>query len=120
MEKRKILLIDDDPDVAKVFNETLMVNGFKGDVYTDPLLALSDIKKNFDKYERIFCDMRMPGKSGIEIAKEIKTSIPSMRVILMSSNEKDFIENDESKTISDGFAIKPKNFDEFVKLISNV
>ena len=119
MDKKKILIIDDDPYVAKAFNEALSVNGFKGDVYTDSLSALSNLKNNINGYDRVVCDIRMPGKSGIEVAKEVKKSIPGLRIILMSSNENDYYENNEAKDISDDFVLKPKDFDGFLKLLSN-
>jgi CheY-like chemotaxis protein len=74
-----------------------MVNGFVGDVLNDPLLALSIIRTNIDKYHSVICDIRMPGKSGIELAEEIKKISPYIRIILMSSNDNDYLSSTENE-----------------------
>lgn len=43
--RQKILLVDDEPDLTTVFSIGLVDNGFKVDVFNDPLLALAGFKK---------------------------------------------------------------------------
>ena len=43
-KKRKILVVDDEPDNASVFTMSLEDRGFEVDTFTDPLLALSTFK----------------------------------------------------------------------------
>ena len=56
-----------------------------------PLIGLSTYKKDVNKYDMLICDIRMPGKSGIELAKEIKKANQSIHIVLMSDEEKDYI-----------------------------
>ncbi|HEY7107865.1 MAG TPA: response regulator [Nitrososphaeraceae archaeon] len=123
MAKNKLLIIDDDPDVAARFNEALKVNGFTGDIVNDAIVGLSTFRNNVDAYFAVICDIRMPGKSGIELSKEIKKINPSIHLILMSDNEKDYYSHANSESImnfSDQFAIKPKNAEQVIKLISGI
>lgn len=82
MSTQTILIIDDDPLVADMFGEALKLNWFKGDVFIDSSEALSAFNSNSDKYQTVICDMRTPGKSGIEVAVEIKKLNPSVRLYL--------------------------------------
>jgi two-component system CheB/CheR fusion protein len=67
---RKILIVDDDPDITSAFNMILEMNGFEVDAYTDPLLALSNFKPN--SYGLALLDIRMPKMNGFELYKKIK------------------------------------------------
>jgi DNA-binding response OmpR family regulator len=119
MPEGRILVIDDDPKIARTFNEAFLLNGYKGDVFTDPLVLLPKLKNTLDEYELVICDMRMPGKSGIEMARLIKLMNSRIRVVLMSSDRKDFYESSEPvQNFADTFVVKPKNIEEVLQLIS--
>ena len=118
MTSEIFLVIDDDPQVANIFSEAFKANGFKGDVFIDSFKALSVFSPN--KYRVVICDIRMPGKSGIEAATEIKKLNPSVKVVLMSDDKKDYDNSDSPSKISDHFVIKPKEVGEVVKLMSGL
>ncbi|MFZ0894241.1 MAG: hypothetical protein WAZ77_07040 [Candidatus Nitrosopolaris sp.] len=42
--KKKILIVDDDPDSCVTLREIFKQNGFIADSFTDPLLALDNFK----------------------------------------------------------------------------
>jgi DNA-binding NtrC family response regulator len=97
-----------------------MMNGFAGDVLNDSLLALSTIRNNVEKYDTMIIDMRLPGKSGIELARDIKEVKPSASLILMSSNVQDYYRAEKTlKNNSFSFVKKPETINEIVTLISN-
>jgi DNA-binding response OmpR family regulator len=43
---RKILIVDDEPDITSTFGMILKMNGFEVDTYNDPLSALSNFRPN--------------------------------------------------------------------------
>jgi two-component system, OmpR family, response regulator ChvI len=67
---RKILIVDDEPDITSAFDMILEMNGFEVDTYNDPLLALSNFKP--DLYGLALLDIRMPKMNGFELYKKIK------------------------------------------------
>jgi DNA-binding NtrC family response regulator len=120
MSTQTILIIDDDPVVADMFGEAFSLNGFKGDVFIDSSEALSAFNSDSDKYQTVICDMRMPRKSGIEIAVEIKKLNPLVRVILMADDKKDYDNANSPSEISDHFVTKPEDVRGVLKLISDI
>jgi two-component system, OmpR family, response regulator ChvI len=67
--KRRILVVDDEPDITSIFKISLEYNGFEVDAYNDPILALSNFKAAF--YGLMLLDIKMPGMTGFELYKEI-------------------------------------------------
>ncbi|HKG88885.1 MAG TPA: response regulator, partial [Nitrososphaeraceae archaeon] len=54
--KRKILVVDDEPDNASIFTKGLEDGGFEVDTFTEPLLALSTFKAG-KKYDLLILDI---------------------------------------------------------------
>ena len=81
--KKKILLIDDDDLVTQTARNLLNRSGYETTVVNSGQDALGLISKN--DFDLILCDIRMPGKNGVETVQEIqallktknKPSIPS-------------------------------------------
>ncbi len=55
---KKILIIDDEPDVTYTIKTILEDHGFEVDAFTDSILALDNYKANF--YNLIILDIKMP------------------------------------------------------------
>ena len=67
---KKILVIDDEIDSNPSLIFVLEDNGFKVDVFKDPLLALENMKPNF--YDLLIIDDNMYKINGLELYNEIK------------------------------------------------
>jgi DNA-binding NtrC family response regulator len=104
-----LLVVDDDPDIAHVLKQGFLKNGFLVSAFTDPQEALKNFQSNSMDYCLMLSDIRMPGMSGIKLAKKVKEINPDVKVILMSSFE--IGDNEFSKvfpsTQVDGFVQKP-------------
>ena len=69
MEEKRILIVDDEPDVNLALRIVLEDNNFIVDSFNDPLRALENYKANL--YDLIILDIKMPKKDGFEVYKEI-------------------------------------------------
>jgi CheY-like chemotaxis protein len=70
-EKKRILIVDDEPDIASLFKVGLEYEGrFEVDVYNDPTVALSNYKPGL--YDLLLLDIKMPKMSGLELYQSIR------------------------------------------------
>ena len=68
---RKIMILDDEEDIALLFKEGLEIMGFYNVVvYNDPIKALYEIKSN--TYDVILIDIVMPNMNGLEFYTKLK------------------------------------------------
>src|SRR5919205_322453 len=81
----RILLVDDEPDIALVFRTVLKDEGFKVDSFTDPQLALYNFKPNL--YDLVILDIKMPNISGFRLYREIKKIDPKVKVCFLTASE---------------------------------
>jgi DNA-binding response OmpR family regulator len=69
-KQRRILVVDDDPDVNLTMKIALKEERFEVDTFDSPQLALSSFKPNF--YDLILLDIKMLKIDGYEFYSEIK------------------------------------------------
>ena len=76
----KILIIEDDYDIASLEKDYLEINNFSVDIIDDGNKALPIINKN--NYDLIILDLMLPNLNGFEICKEIRkfSDIPIIMV----------------------------------------
>ena len=63
------------------------MNRFLVGAFTNPEEALKNFQSNSKDYCLILSDIRMPGMSGIRLAKKVKEINPNVKVVLMTSFE---------------------------------
>ena len=107
--KGKLFVIDDEPDIVYVLKRGLQKNGFLVDAFTNPEEALRSFESNPHDLCLVVSDVRMPGLSGIQLARKVKQINQDIKVVLMTSFE--IKDNEFSKvfpsTQVDGFVQKP-------------
>ncbi len=69
--KKRILVIDDEPDFAAIVQTNLRNEGFDVDVAYDGVEGLEKIKAN--PPDAIVLDVMMPEKDGYEVCSELKS-----------------------------------------------
>jgi CheY-like chemotaxis protein len=123
---RRILIVDDEVDVATTFKTGIEDSNNYNDsdkrieVYTsnNPVTALSEFKPNF--YDLLLVDINMPHMNGFELSKRILAIDINIKVCFMSCAEKINYEalREISPALSLGCIIrKPVSMDYLVKRI---
>jgi DNA-binding NtrC family response regulator len=114
-----LLVVDDDSDIVHVLKQGFLKNRFLVSAFTDPEEALKNFQSNSKDYCLMLSDIRMPGLSGIKLAKKVKEINPNVKVILMTSFE--INDNEFSKvfpsTQVDGFVQKPVGIENLTNKI---
>ncbi len=84
MERKRILLIDDDPEIRTLLTRYLTQKGYLVSCSKDGQIALKTAKqKNFDL---IILDIMLPGWSGLEVCKKLRNVTPTP-IILFTGSE---------------------------------
>ena len=82
-EKKKILFVDNEPDMTTILKMALGRAGFTVDIFNNPLLALKNFKPNL--YDLALLDIMMPEMDGIELYKQLKKIDPSIKVCFLTA-----------------------------------
>lgn len=80
--ERKVLVVDDDPVIARSFDRVLSGKGYAVITARDGDEALRKLRE--EKYDVVFTDIKMPGIGGIEVAERIKATQPWLPVVIVT------------------------------------
>jgi CheY-like chemotaxis protein len=84
--KRRVLLIDNEPDITTTLQVGLAEGGdFDVDAFTDPLSALKFFRPNF--YDLALIDIVMPVLDGFELYERLKKIDPDIKVCFLTASE---------------------------------
>ncbi len=84
-KKKRVLIVDDEPDVTLVLKQVLDENGFEADSYDEPGLALNNFKANM--YDLLLLDIKMPDINGLDLYQEIRKIDDKVKVCFLTASE---------------------------------
>ena len=85
LKRRRVLIVDNEPDITFVFKMGLEDKGFIVDAFEDPVLALSNFKSNY--YDIILLDIGMPQMNGFELYENIINIDNNAKVCFLTASE---------------------------------
>ncbi len=88
-EPERILIVDDDLQMAMTLADILRSKGFEAEVAHSGLQALEHLQKV--KFTCVISDIRMPECDGVELFRKIKTAQDEIPVVLMTAYASDEI-----------------------------
>lgn len=120
MEKPDIIVIDDDIMVAELSRDLLVSQGWSVLLLNDSRSAFKTIKENMPKM--VISDIMMPGITGLDICKMIKTdpSTKSIKVIIVSGKSYEVEKQRAFQLGADFFLAKPYNIETFSKTVKSI
>jgi diguanylate cyclase (GGDEF)-like protein len=80
----QVLVADDDEALRSVVAEVLRTDGYSVEVASDGDDAWNRFLQNYP--ELVFTDIRMPGRTGLELLAEVKRVSPLTHVVIMTSH----------------------------------
>ena len=89
MQKPKILLIEDEEDIAAMIKLQAEIAGYRLIVEVDGLNGLRAVER--EKPELVILDIMLPGQSGLDVCRKIKTNpaLKTIPVIMLSAKNEE-------------------------------
>ena len=114
-ENRKILIVEDDADISMIEEAYLESAGFDTKIIEDGALVIEALEK--EKYDLILLDLMLPGKSGYDICREIRSKLDIP--ILMVTARTESVDKIRGLGLgADDYISKPFDPDELVARVN--
>ena len=118
MSTRKILIVDDNPNMSTLLSDILEIFDFEGCHAEDGKEALDRLKE--ESYDMVFTDLRMPVMDGYDLLDRIKTEHPTMPVVVVTGYAVGKGQDTALSKKADGFLYKPFKVNEIESLLSKL
>ena len=122
--KKRILIVDDEPDINITFKIVLEDSGFKVDSFTAPLLALENFKPRM--YDLVLIDIVMPVMNGFRLYEEIRKLDNKVKICFLTATANYYYYESFGKEAfpdldtKNSFIYKPIGNDELVKKVNQI
>ena len=83
--QKKIMVVDDEPDLTKLCSLALEYHGFRVHAFNDPQEALSNYKPDY--YDLVILDIKMPKMDGFELYDGIKKKDHKAKICFLTASE---------------------------------
>ena len=119
MSRRKgvVLIIDDEEEIRESIELLLNSEGLSTDTAANGEQGLKKIEEN--SYDAVLLDLMLPGKSGMEVQKEIKLIDPTLPVIIITAIGAVETAVTATKEGSFDYITKPWNNEKLVVIATN-
>jgi DNA-binding response OmpR family regulator len=117
--RRRILLVDDEPDLTITISIALKSSDFEVDSFNDSILALSSFRPFY--YDLVILDIKMPKMDGFMLYERLKTVDPGVKVCFLTAGEmyrEEFREMDHCAVNKNLFLQKPISNDDLIREIN--
>jgi response regulator RpfG family c-di-GMP phosphodiesterase len=108
--KGRILVVDDEIYIQEILKSTLQDAGFECVAVDNAESALSALAA--EKFDIVFTDIRMPGKQGTELLRDVKSSYPNAVVIMITAVDSAGIAVESIRMGAYDYIVKPFNLDQ--------
>jgi len=115
MQKHSVLIVDDEPIVRESIRDWLVDAGYQVATAESGEKALEMIEK--EDFGVMIVDVRLPGKTGITVLKDVKALKPQIKSIVITAYPSTELAAEAMKLGAVDYLIKPVAPDELERLI---
>ena len=116
--KGKVFLLDDDELIVSVLSRALKKEGYEMYVETETDSVINKIKSWAP--DIVVLDITMPGRNGMDILQEIKSSEINTQVVMLTADDTAETAAKAMKLGAVDYVTKPFNMNEIKIVISNI
>jgi CheY-like chemotaxis protein len=119
--KKRVMVVDDEPDSCITFKKTLEDHGFAVGTYENSQQALHDFEAGV--YDLVILDIKMPEISGFELYEKIKKIDSNIKVCFITALAEDSSSYDKFQRLhpelkQESLMIKPISMDDVARKIN--
>jgi CheY-like chemotaxis protein len=116
----RIMIIDDEPQVANVTASCLKKVGYRVTTYNDSIQAVMDFRKNPNCCDLVITDMLMPDMTGAELSREMLSMRKDLPIIMMTGFSEHFDRERAAQIGLKEYVFKPVKTKELRSLVRKV
>ena len=104
---KKILIVDDEPDILKIVSFRLKKAGYEVTTAVNGKVALECVQK--ERPDLILLDLRLPIMDGYEVCKRLKSDevLKSIPIILLTASMVSTVREKTKEFKADDYLVKP-------------
>jgi DNA-binding response OmpR family regulator len=119
--QKRILAVDDEPDITNLCSLALEYYGFKVDTFIDSEEALSSFRPDY--YDLVILDIKMPKMDGFELYEELKKMDNDVKVCFLTASElyyEEFRKKEYHALDKNLFIRKPIDNEDLLKEVNRI
>jgi len=110
---KKVLIVEDNEDIAKVLDKRLQMEFFATAVMGNGMDVLGSLAAKQPAPDAIVLDLMIPGRTGHELLNTMQCVWPSTKVFVFSARQE--FEQKLSKNYISGFYLKTRGIDALIE-----
>ena len=118
MENKKVLIIEDDPEICELLNIHLSDLGCQTDASQDGIAGFNKAKSN--SFDLIILDIRLPGMDGIEICQKLRAQETNTPIIMLTARSEEIDRVLGLEVGADDYMTKPFSVREFIARVKAI
>ncbi len=115
---KKILIIEDEPNIRELILYNLKTNGYDGIAAEDGIMGITMVQR--EKPDLILLDIMLPGKTGYEICKELREEGDNTPIIMITAKTDELDKVTGLEYGADDYISKPFGIRELMARIKAV
>jgi DNA-binding NtrC family response regulator len=117
---QSILYIDDDQSLVFLVQRLLERRGYKVSGHVQQDEALQSLREQPQQFELVVVDFNMPGKSGLDVAREIIEIRPDLPIAIASGYITDAMREEAAGLGIRDLIFKPNAVEEFCEVVGRL
>ena len=117
MKKKRILIVDDEQDLCEILHVNLVAEGYEAEVANSAQEAL---RKDVRDFDLLVVDVMMPGMSGFDMARQIRTSGIATPIIFLTARDAEEDKLEGFEVGADDYISKPFSVRELMARVRAV
>jgi DNA-binding response OmpR family regulator len=119
LAKKRVLVVDDDPDLVKILSINLLAEGFEVSTAFDGVSAV--MRAHRDQPDLILLDIMMPAGDGFSVLERLKSSTKTFNIpiVIVSAMPKEDIEEKTKQAGAVRYFSKPFDLQVLINYIKD-